>query len=127
MVKLLHIMAYIELEKPSFIANLFLSNVLAILGNLSRTFQLAQLNLLTVDQLVTDAVAALNSIKNNPANTGYMMELEATMKSINAKEPFATSYLDAIIINNLKNRFPQIRIITLLGYFQPQNIHSSTP
>ena len=63
-----------------------------------------------------------------------MMELEATMKSVNAKEPFderrfiinATSYLDAII-NNLKNRFLQIRIITLLGYFQPQNIHSSSP
>ena len=57
MVKLLH-MAYIKSWKNP--------NVLAILGNLSRTFQLAQLNLLTVDQLVTDAVAALNSIKNNP-------------------------------------------------------------
>ena len=32
-----------EIEKPSFIANLlFLSNVLTVLGNLSRTFQLSQ-------------------------------------------------------------------------------------
>ena len=74
MVKLLH-MAYIKSWKnpvllqtfcKPFVNLLFLSNVLAILGNLSQTFQLAQLTLLTVDQLVTDAVAALNSIKDNP-------------------------------------------------------------
>ena len=44
-----------EMKKPTFIALLLLlSDVLAILGNLSRTFQLAQFNLLVVEQLVTD-------------------------------------------------------------------------
>ena len=47
-----------EIEKPSFVANLlFLSNILTVLGNFSRTFQLAHLNLLAVQQIVTGAIA----------------------------------------------------------------------
>ena len=43
-----------EIEKPTFVALLLLlSNILGVLGNLSCTFQLAQLNLLIVEQLVT--------------------------------------------------------------------------
>jgi hypothetical protein len=108
-----------RIENSSFNANLlFLSIVLAILGNLSRTFQLAQLNLLTVDHLITDTIAVLSSIKDDPVNTGYMVESEATMKSVDSIVPFdessfianVTTYLDAVI-TNLKNRFPQISIL----------------
>ncbi|KAI6651843.1 Zinc finger protein [Oopsacas minuta] len=72
-----------EIVNPTFIASLLLlSNILAILGNLSRTFQLAQLNLLAVEQLVEDAKVALCVIKEDPLHGGYMMDLEATMKKL---------------------------------------------
>ena len=52
-------------RKPEFTASLLLlSNILAVLGNFSHTFQLP-LNLL-VEQLLTDTKAALNVIKENP-------------------------------------------------------------
>ena len=48
-----------------------------------------QLNLLSVERLVTDAIATLNSIKENPLQGGYMLELEATMKLIDVvSSPF---------------------------------------
>ena len=124
-----------EIEKPEFIASLLLqSNILAVLGNLSHTFQLAQLNLLVVEQLVTDTKAALCEIKGNPLHGGYMMELEGAMQAIGvatslAEASFienARSYIDAII-TNLDNRFPQVRTLTLLGYFDPRNVQSATP
>ncbi|KAI6651871.1 Zinc finger protein [Oopsacas minuta] len=72
-----------EIVNPTFIASLLLlSNILAILGNLFRTFQLAQLNLLAVEQLVEDAKVALCVIKEDPLHGGYMMDLEATMKKL---------------------------------------------
>ena len=123
-----------EIVNPTFIASLLLlSNILAILGNLSRTFQLAQLNLLAVEQLVEDAKAALCVIKEDPLHGGYMMDLEATMKEIEVTTPLeetsfiknAKSYSDAII-TNLENRFPQVRTLTLLGYFDPRNVQSAT-
>lgn len=116
-----------EIEKPEFIASLLLlSNILAVLGNLSRTFQLPQLNLLVVEQLVMDTKAALNVIKENPLDGGYMTELEATMEALDiAKEldrdsfiTNARSYVNTII-TNLDSRFPQVRTLTLLGYFDP--------
>ena len=64
-----------EIEKPTFVALLLLlPDVLAILGNLSRTFQLAQLNLLIVEQLVTDTKAALPVIRDDPMQGGYMLQ-----------------------------------------------------
>ena len=124
-----------EIEKPAFVANiLFLSNVLSILGNLSKTFQLAHLNLLTVNKLINAAISQLDVIKDDVLHTGYMAHLEETMQSINCtssldEEIFvnnATSYLNALI-TNFKNRFPQGHILTLLGYFQPGNVNSATP
>jgi len=111
---------------------LLLSNILAVLGNLSHIFQLPQLNLLVVEQLVTDTKAALNVIKENPLDGGYMTELEATMEALGiAKEldrdsfiTNARSYVNAII-TNLDSRFPQVRTLTLLGYFDPQNVEST--
>ena len=103
--------------------------MLAILGNLSRTFQLAQLNLLVVEQLVTHTKAALRVIKDNPLQGAYMMELDTTIQSIGIttaldKDSFiknAKSYIEAIIAN-LENRFPEVRTLTLLGYFGPRNV-----
>ena len=84
-----------EIEKPEFIASLLLlSNILAVLGNLSCTFQLPQFNLLVVKQLVTDTKAALNVIKENPLDGGYMTELEATMEALDiAKELDRDSFI----------------------------------
>lgn len=122
-----------EIEKPTFVALLLLSNILGVLGNLSRTFQLAQLNLLIVEQLVTDAKAALGVIKDKPLEGGYMIELDTTMQAIGITTPLdkvnftenAKSYVDAIIAN-LENRFPQVKTLTLLGYLDPRNVQQST-
>lgn len=69
-----------EIEKPAI---LFLSNMLSILGNFSKTFQLAHLNLLTVDKLINAAISQLDAIKDDILHTGYMAHLEETMQSIN--------------------------------------------
>ena len=120
-------------KKTAFIALLLLlSNVLSVLGNLSRTFQLAELNLLIVEQLVTDAKAALHTIKDDPLQGGYMMELTSTMQSIDDvttldKATFvknAKSYVEAVI-THLDNRFPEVRTLTLLGYIDPRNLSGS--
>ena len=105
-----------EIEKPTFVALLLLlSNILGVLGNLSRTFQLAQLNLLVVEQLVTDAKAALGVIKDKPLEGGYMIELDTTMQAIGITTPLdkVKSYVDAIVAN-LENRFPQVKTHTTL-------------
>ena len=122
-----------EIEKPAFVASLLLlSNILAILGNLSRTFQLAQLNLLSVEQLVVDAKAALLECQKNPLKGGYMTELDITTQAIGITAQLdktiftsnAHSYIEAII-QNLNNRFPQLRTLSLLGYFDPRNVQTS--
>ena len=89
--------------------------------------------MLTVDQLITGTIAQLNAIKDDVLHTGYMMNLNETMQLINVTDHLdadsfvknATSYLKAVIAN-LQNRFPQICILTLLGYFQPANVYSAT-
>ena len=98
-----------------------------------RTFQLAQLNLLIVEQLVTDAKAALGVIKDKPLEGRYMIELDTTMQAIGITTPLdkvnftenAKSYVDAIIAN-LENRFPQVKTLTLFGYLNPRNVQQST-
>ena len=57
------------------------------------------------------------------------MELDKTMNEIGITTPLdkegfiknAQSYIDAII-TNLEDRFPEIRTLTLLGYFDPRNV-----
>lgn len=126
---------YKEMEKPTFIANLlFLSNVLTILGNLSRTFQMTHLNLLSVEQIIIGAIAQLNVIKNNVLKSGYMADYNMLTQSVNTAELLdeghfvnnAASYLNALI-SNLRNQFPQVHILKLLRYFQPENINHATP
>lgn len=82
--------------------------------------------MLIVEQLVTDAKAALGVIKDKPLEGGYMIELDTTMQAIGITTPLdkvnftenAKSYVDAIIAN-LENRFPQVKTLTLLGYLDP--------
>ena len=60
------------LQKPTFIAAmLVLSDVLSILGNLSRCFQSKSLNLLSVEDLVRDCKSALGELKEFPLQGGY--------------------------------------------------------
>ena len=85
-----------EIQKPQFIACLLLlSDILAVLGNLSRTFQLSQLNLLTVEQLVKDAKASLTEIKENLFNQGYMTDLEERIQAMGVNENLDTSTFSA--------------------------------
>ena len=89
--------------------------------------------MLIVEQLVTDAKAALGVIKDNPLEDGYMIELDTTMQAIGITTPLdkvnftenAKSYVDAITAN-LENRFPQVKTLTPLGYLDPRNAQQST-
>lgn len=124
-----------EIRKPQFIGTLLLlSDVLAILGNLSRTFQLASLNLLHVEGLLSDAKAGLQHIIDNPFESGHMLQLTAKLGELQITSPFnrdmfkqqAVLYINTII-SNLDNRFPQVRTLTLLGYLDPRNVSDATP
>ncbi len=56
-----------HLKKSTFIATLLiLSDVLAILGSLSRSFQTNASNLLSVEDLLRDQKAALESLQEYP-------------------------------------------------------------
>ena len=123
-----------EIQKTQFIACLLLlSDILVVLGNLSRTFQLSQLNLLTVEQLVKDAKASLIEIRENLFNQGYMADLEESMQAMGVNENLDTdtfsanarSYVDAIV-TNLEKSFPQVKTLSLLGYFDPRNDESAS-
>ena len=125
----------LEMRKPEFVATLLLlSDVLGILGNLSRTFQLASLNLLHVEGLLRDARVGLQEIIDNPFGSGYRKHLTATLQELDIEVPIneerfkqhTVAYINSII-TNLDNRFPQVRTLTLLGYLNPQNVSTATP
>ena len=66
----------LHLKKPTFVATLLvLSDVLAVLGNLSRCFQSNSLNLLSVENLLSDCKAALSELKDHPLQGGYTKEI----------------------------------------------------
>ncbi len=124
-----------ELAKPTFVAALhLLSDVLAILGNLSRTIQIEGLNLITVEQLVTSSLAALSELEADPFQGGYMSTLPEVLTSLEISQPLdrerfikeAQLYITELI-NNIKNRFPQVHLLTCLGYFDPRNVDKATP
>ena len=62
-----------------------------------------------------------------------MADLEESMQAMGVNENLDTdtfsanarSYVD-VIVTNLKNRFPQVRTLSLLGYFDPRNIDSAS-
>ena len=67
-------------------------------------------------------------------HTGYMSDYMVLVKSINVNELSdegqffndTNSYWSAII-SILKNRFPQVHILKLLAFFQPENLNRATP
>ena len=125
----------IHLKKPTFIATLLvLSDVLSVLGNLSRCFQSNSLNLLSVEDLVRDCKSALNELKEYPLQGGYSRDLSDVLASLEISEalneatfiPQVQSYL-AKLIANIEQRFPQLHIISLFGYLDPRNTHLGSP
>ena len=123
------------LQKPTFIATmLVLSDVLSILGNLSRCFQSKSLNLLSVEDLVRDCKSALSELEEFPLQGGYARELDDVLVSMRTSEPLQPdSFISQIqsyignLIDNLEHCFPQLHLISLFGYLDPRNVHLATP
>jgi len=122
-------------KKPTFVATLLiLSDVLEVLGKMSRCFQANNLNLFSVESLVEHYTAALETLKENPLSGGYSSSLHATLGSLEISEtlneaaylPSIQQYIGQLIVC-LKNRFPQSRVLTLLGYLDPRNVEKATP
>ena len=122
-----------QLNKPDFIVNLhFLCDVLDTVGSLSKAFQNNQVNLLGVEQLVTEKLAALEELQSNIYRGGFMLKLVeeypeqlAAVKETNY-ETKAVSYLQALL-SRIRCRFPQIRLVSLLGYLHPRHVMEATP
>ncbi len=107
-----------------------MSDTLSMLGHLSRCFQIATLNLLSVEQILDSALQAL---KDTPLQGGYMLELEDTLKAVDVANEVtpqftitASQYITAVI-DNIRGRFPQAHTLTLLGYLDPRNVAKATP
>jgi len=81
-----------------------------------------------------DYTAALETLKENPLSGGYSSSLHATLGSLEISEtlneavylPSIQQYIGQLIVC-LKNRFPQSRVLTLLGYLDPRNVEKATP
>ena len=125
----------IQLKKPAFIATLLvLSDVLSLLGNLSRCFQSNTLNLLSVEDVVRDCKSALSELKDYPLQGGYSMELGSLLATLEISEvldehsyiPQVQSYIGKLIAN-IDHRFPQLHLTSLFGYFDPRNVHLGNP
>ena len=57
----------LQMSRPKFVATLLLlSDIMSILGNLSRVFPVATLNLLNVDDILQDSLSALDDVKKDP-------------------------------------------------------------
>ena len=123
-----------HLDKPEFIVNLhFLCDVLYTVGSLSTAFQNNQVNLLSIEGLVKEKLAALEQLQRDVYQGGYMMTLAddyqeelAVVKAGGSFEMKATEYLKELI-SNIRSRFPQIRLVTLLGYIHPKNAADAGP
>ena len=121
---------FTHLNRPQFIVTLyFLSDVLQILGDLSRAFQNNQVNLISVQGLL-DKLSALEHIRSNIFQGGYMLALandypDALSDVSSQFETEATNYLERVI-SNIRNRFPNVRLLTLLGYIHPMNAAQAT-
>ena len=66
----------LEISQPNFIALLLMSDVLSVLGHLSR-FQIATLNLLSVEQILDGGLVCSAS---TPLQGGFMQSLEDTLR-----------------------------------------------
>ena len=111
----------------------FLCDVLHIVGSLSTAFQSNQVNLLSIEGLVNEKLAALEQLQSNVYEGGYMMMLEddyeEELEAVRERGIFerrASEYLTELL-SNIKGRFPQMRLITLLGYIHPKNAADARP
>ena len=125
----------LHLKKPTFVATLLvLSDILAVLGNLSRCFQSNSLNLLSVEDLISDCKAALSEVKEHPLQGGYSKEIEDVLVSLGIPDPLdSESFVPQIqtyignLIASLEHRFPQLHFVSVLGYLEPRNVHLGNP
>ena len=82
----------LKISRPNFIALLLLmSDVLSVLGHLCRCFQIATLNLLSVEQILDGALSALQALKESPLQADFMQSLEDTLKNAEITEQFKTT------------------------------------
>ena len=96
-------------------------------------FRKTTLNLLSVEGGVDNACDALQSMHDILFASSYLSTFEATLSDLDIMNTFdhdqfkrsAQAYILAIV-QNLKNRFPQARLLTLLGYFDPKNVEKAT-
>ncbi len=112
-----------HLSRPNFVATLLImSDVLTLLANLSRLLQVSALNILYVEGHVQDIIRALETLKDSPFESSYMMSmLQDIQDSVEANgsvdkqhlKKIACDYISALI-TKLHERFP-------LGYFDPRN------
>ena len=123
----------LQMSKPKFVGTLLvLSDILSINGNLPRILQAATLNLLDVEGIMQDKLSALDNVKRDPLQSGYLNNLETTLQYIDISEPLETkdlggevqSYIDVLTSNN-KDRFRQVRIPGLFGYRDPRNVNKT--
>ena len=90
-----------------------MSDVLSILGGLSTAFQTKDLNLLSIEPLLARRISAIESLKSDIFNGGYMVEMKATESMASKLSELdlpgfrrqAEEYLSAHL-GNLRNRFP---------------------
>ncbi|XP_011409071.1 PREDICTED: zinc finger protein 862-like, partial [Amphimedon queenslandica] len=122
-----------QLKKPEFIVNIhFLCDVLDTVGSLSKAFQSNQVNLLGIENLVKEKLSVLEELQNDIYCGGYMLtviknypEELAAVKETNF-DTKAACYIKELI-SSIRNRFPNIRLITLLGHLHPKHVAEATP
>ena len=118
----------VQLSKPDFVVTLYLlSDILYILTSLLYICQSNHLNLLGLDMLVSDKIAALDNIKKNVFSGGFMSILKDDYPDELAKidkkafQSKAEYYL-SVLMANLHSRFPHVKQLSLLGLMLSQNV-----
>ena len=83
--------------------------------------------------ILQDNLSALDNVKKDYLQSGYLMNLETTLQDIDTSEPLETedfvrevqSYID-VLISNIKDRFPQARALSLFDYLDPRNVNKAS-
>ena len=122
-----------HLSKPTFVVILLLmSDVLALLANLSRLLQVSTLNLLYVEGNVQDTIHTFEILKDNPFESSYMSMLKEILDSVEAGDSLDKQHLKKVahdyistLVTKLHEHFPQVHLLSLLGYFDPRNVHKA--
>ena len=122
-----------ELGKPEFIALLYLlSDILWTVSRLSIAFQSPKLHLLGIEKLLKGYLAELEELKGDIYKGGYLMHIENDYPDVYnsvdraSLQARAEAYI-AALITNIKQRFPQLHLLSLLGCVDPQGVSEATP